>query len=59
MFYRWRHVNSGPVFLTLAAVFFVVGLIAVFFVRLPDKAYLITLPAQLFRTRYTPEGVHA
>ncbi len=40
------HVNFRPVFLTLAGVFLVVGLIGCFLVKLPDKAYLITLPAQ-------------
>lgn len=37
-------VNFRPVFFTLAGVFFVVGVIATFFVRLPDKEYLQSLP---------------
>jgi OFA family oxalate/formate antiporter-like MFS transporter len=37
-------VNFTPVFLTLAAVFLVAGLIATFFVRLPDEEYLKALP---------------
>lgn len=37
-------VNFQPVFLTLAAVFLIVGLLATIFVRLPDAAYLQTLP---------------
>ena len=37
-------VDFKPVFLTLAAVFLVVGIIGCFFVRLPDAAYIKTLP---------------
>jgi OFA family oxalate/formate antiporter-like MFS transporter len=38
-------VNFQPVFLTLAAVFLVAGLVGTFFVKLPDSEYLKTLPA--------------
>jgi OFA family oxalate/formate antiporter-like MFS transporter len=37
-------VNFRPVFLILAGVFFAFGIVACFFVRLPDKAYLDALP---------------
>lgn len=37
-------VDFKPVFLTLAVVFFILGLIATFFVRLPGAEYLKTLP---------------
>ena len=37
-------VNFQPVFLTLAGVFFVAGIIGCFFVRLPDREYLLKLP---------------
>jgi OFA family oxalate/formate antiporter-like MFS transporter len=39
-------VDFQPVFLTLAIVFFVVGLIGTLFVKLPDKHYLELLPAE-------------
>ncbi len=38
-------VNFKPVFLTLSTLFFIVGIIATFFVRLPGDDYLKTLPA--------------
>ncbi len=38
-------VDFKPVFLTLAAVFFVAGIIGTLFVRLPDAEYLKALPA--------------
>jgi OFA family oxalate/formate antiporter-like MFS transporter len=43
------HISNGvvdfkPVFLTLAAVFLIAGLIAAFFIKLPDAAYLKSLP---------------
>jgi OFA family oxalate/formate antiporter-like MFS transporter len=38
-------VDFAPVFFILAGVFFVFGFISCFFVKLPDKAYLDTLPA--------------
>jgi OFA family oxalate/formate antiporter-like MFS transporter len=37
-------VNFRPVFLILAGVFFAFGIAACFFVKLPDKAYLDSLP---------------
>jgi OFA family oxalate/formate antiporter-like MFS transporter len=37
-------VDFKPVFLTLATVFFVVGFIGTFFVRLPDSEYVKSLP---------------
>lgn len=39
-------VNFRPVFLTLAGVFLVAGLIGTLLVKLPDEAYLKTLPAR-------------
>jgi OFA family oxalate/formate antiporter-like MFS transporter len=43
-FTREGAVDFRPVFLTLAGVFLILGLIATFFVRLPDASYLQTLP---------------
>lgn len=38
-------VNFQPVFFTLAAVFFAIGITGTFFIRLPDAEYLKSLPA--------------
>ncbi len=44
-------VNFKPVFLTLAAVFLVVGIISTFFVKLPSADFLKTLPAAPLSTK--------
>jgi OFA family oxalate/formate antiporter-like MFS transporter len=44
-------VDFTPVFLILAGVFLVLGLLATFFVRLPDAGYLKTLPQSPASTR--------
>jgi OFA family oxalate/formate antiporter-like MFS transporter len=44
-------VDFTPVFLILAGVFLVLGLLATFFVRLPDTSYLKTLPQSPPSTR--------
>ena len=46
-------VDFQPVFLTLATVFFIAGIIGCIFVRLPDEAYLKTLPTTVSAKVYT------
>jgi OFA family oxalate/formate antiporter-like MFS transporter len=46
-----RTANFSPVFFILAGVFFVLGIAACFFVKLPDAKYLASLPKPAANTR--------